>query len=203
MLIYGSRLIGAPILSVQAGGAIAEIIDLIVEPDTLKIIGFKVDGPLVAKSDANILDVSSVREYSKFGLVIDSIEEFVEPEDVVKISKVLALNFGLTGLKAETRKGTKLGKVIDFTVTTDDFNIQQIVIKRPTMKSLIDPELTIGRQEIVEITDYKVIVRDEKKTAKTKSTKEEFVPNFVNPFRKNEQGFAPADSQNPDEPNIE
>lgn len=199
MLIYGSRLIGAPILSVQAGGAIAEILDLIVDPDALKIIGFKVGGPLVAKSDANILDASSVREYSKFGLVIDAIEELVEPDDVVKIAKVLALNFGLTGLKVETRKGTKLGKVADFTVTSDNFEVQQIVVKRPVMKSFIDPELMISRKEIVEITDYKVIIRDEEKTAKKSAPKEEFVPNFVNPFRKSGQEFAPADNQNPDE----
>ena len=196
MLVYASKLIGTKILSVQAGGAIAEITRPIVDPNNLKIIAFIVSGPLVRSSGTNILDVTSIREYSNYGIVIDSIEELVAPDDVVKIKNILDLNFDLTGLKVETRKGSKLGKVQDFTVTSEDFLTQQLVVKRPAVKSLIDPELMISRKEIVEITDYKVIVKDEEKTIKEKAAKEDFVPNFVNPFR--EQGFAPADTKNPD-----
>ena len=65
------------------------------------------------------------------------------------------------------------------------------------MKSLMDPELTIPRKEIIEVTDYKVIVKDEEKVIKEKAEKEDFIPNFVNPFRKSEQDLSPADNQNP------
>ncbi len=194
MLVYASRLIGARVLSVQAGGAIAQVSEPIIDPDTLKIIAFRLSGPLVNKSPANILDVSSIREYSNYGIVIDNIDELVAPDDVVKIAKVLELNFNLIGLKVETKKGSKLGKISNYTVTSDNFTTQQIIVKRPVIKSFVDPELTIHRKEIVEITDYKVIVKDEEKVIKARAEKEDFVPNFVNPFR--EQGFAPADNQN-------
>ena len=194
MLVYASRLIGARVLSVQAGGAIAQVSEPIIDPDTLKIIAFRLSGPLVNKSPANILDVSSIREYSNYGIVIDNIDELVAPDDVVKIAKVLELSFNLIGLKVETKKGSKLGKVSNYTVTSDNFTTQQIIVKRPVIKSFVDPELTIHRKEIVEITDYKVIVKDEEKVIKARAEKEDFVPNFVNPFR--EQGFAPADNQN-------
>ena len=105
------------------------------------------------------------------------------------------------GLKVETKKGSKLGKVIDFTMTSEDFMTQQIIVQRPTVKRLVDPELTIPRGEVVEVTDYKIIVKDEEKVIRKKAENEDFVPNFVNPFR--EPDFAPADSQNPDESNIE
>ena len=194
MLVYASRLIGARVLSVQAGGAIAQVSEPIIDPDTLKIIAFRLSGPLVNKSPANILDISSIREYSNYGIVIDNIDELVAPDDVFKIAKVLELNFNLIGLKVETKKGSKLGKVSNYTVTSDNFTTQQIIVKRPVIKSFVDPELTIHRKEIVEITDYKVIVKDEEKVIKARAEKEDFVPNFVNPFR--EQGFAPADNQN-------
>ena len=194
MLVYASKLIGMRVLSVQAGGAIAQISEPIVNPDNLKIIAFRLSGPLVNKSPANILDVSSIREYSTYGLVIDDIDELVEPDDVIKIKKVLELNFNLVGLKVETKKGSKLGKVSNYTVTSDNFSVQQIIVKRPAIKSFVDPELTIHRKEIVEIDDYKIIVKDEEKVIKARAEKEDFVPNFVNPFR--EQGFAPADNQN-------
>ena len=197
MLVAASRLIGTPILSMQASGQIASISSAIVDPTSLKIVGFFLAGPLVNKSPANILDASSIREYSRYGMVIDSIDELVEPEDVIKISKVLELNFELLDLKVETKKGSKLGKVSDYIVTDDNFTVQQIIVKRPLIKSFVDPELTIPRKEIVEVTDYKIIIKDEEKVIKEKAEKEEFIPNFVNPFRKNEQDLSPADNQNP------
>ncbi|MCR5700301.1 MAG: hypothetical protein K6G49_02630 [Candidatus Saccharibacteria bacterium] len=196
MLTYNSKLIGTPILSVQAGGAIASIVAPVVNPDNLKILAFKLQGPIVNAAN-NILDVKSVREYSPLGLVIDDNDELIGPEDVVKIKEVLDLNFDLIGLKVETKKGSKLGKIIDFSLTSEDFTIQQIIVKRPTIKSFMDPELTIHRREIVEVTDYKVIVKDEEKVIKARAAKEDFVPNFVNPFRTHEPGFAPADTKTP------
>ena len=193
MLVTSSKLIGTPILSMQAGGAIGQVVDPIIDPDTLKIIAFRLAGGPIPRTGANLLDVSSVREYSSYGIVIDSIDELVDSEDVVKLSKILALNFSLIGLKVETKKKSKLGKVLDYTVDTDNFVVQQLIVKRPTLKSFIDSELTIHRKEIVEITDYKVIVKDEEKILKEKAQKEDFVPNFVIPFREKQPGFAPAD----------
>ena len=195
MLVTASKLIGTPILSMQAGGAIGQIKEPIIDPDNLKIIAFYLKGGVVPRSGANILNVSSIREYSSYGMVIDDIDELVAPEDVVKISKILELNFSLPGLKVETKKGSKLGKLIDYTVDSDSFIIQQIIVKRPAIKSFVDSELTIHRKEITEITDYKVIIKDEEKTLKKKAENEDFVPNFVNPFR--EPGFAPADMETP------
>lgn len=202
MLVSNSKLIGLPILSVQDSGPIGSIASAIIDPDTLKIIAFRIYG--ATNSDGgNILDVRSVREYSKYGLVIDSADELVGDSDIVKIEKVLELNFNLIGLKVETKKGTKLGKITDFTVTEDNFSVQQIIVKRPTIKSFLDPELVIPRAEITEVTDYKVIVRDEEKVIKERATKEDFVPNFVNPFRKNEPAPAPSHIESPADKDTE
>lgn len=192
MLIPNSQLINLPVLSMQDSGRIGSLVNTIIDPDSLKIIAFRVHGA-VGEGGGNLLDARSIREYSSYGVVIDSRDELIADSDVVKIKNVLELNFSLIGLKVETKKGSKLGKVIDFTVTEDNFSVQQIIVKRPTIKSFLDPELTIPRSEIVEVTDYKIIVRDEEKVIKERALKEDFVPNFVNPFRKTEQS-APAPS---------
>lgn len=196
MLIYNSRLLNMPILSVQDSGKIGTISNTIVDPDNLKIIAFRVHGA-IGSDGGNILDARAIREYSQFGLVIDSTDELVKDDDIIKIKNVLELNFSLLGLKVETKKGSKLGKVLDFTVTEDNFSVQQIIVKRPTVKSFFDSELVISRSEIVEITDYKIIVRDEEKVIKERALKEDFVPNFVNPFRKTEQAPAPDHIETP------
>lgn len=197
MLVYASKLIGTPVYSVSAGGPLSQVAAAIVDPDSLKIIAFRLQGGVVSR-DSDILVTTSIREYSPYGIVIDDIEELVAASDVVKVANVLKLNFSLIGLKVETKKGSKLGKIINFTVNSDNFTVQQIIVRRPAFKSFIDPELTIHRREIVEVTDYKIIVKDEEKTIRERATKEDFVPNFVNPFRGQEPGFAPADTKTPD-----
>ena len=199
MLLNGNKLRDVPILSIQAGGMIARTSDPIIDPDELKVVGFKIVGPL-AKSGSNILDVQSIREFSNYGMVIDSADELVSGDDVVRIKRVLDLGFNLIGLKVESRKGSKLGKVSSFNCTEDDFMIQQLIVQRPAIKALMDPELLIPRAEIVEVNDYKVIVRDEEKKIKERAEKEDFIPNFVNPFRKNPgPDYAPSQTENPDE----
>ena len=197
MLITSTRLIGTLVLSMQTGRPIGRVVDTIVNPDNLKVIAFRLAGSLIPHGDANILDVYSIRDYFRNCFVVDDIDELVAPTDVVKIAKVLELNFDLIGLKVETKKGSKLGKVIDYTVSLDNLTVQQIIVRRPALKSFIDPELIIHRKEIVKITDYKVIIKDEEKVIKAKAEKENFVPNFVNPFRDSRPGFAPADTETP------
>lgn len=201
MLAYASKLLDTPILSMQSASSVGQISAFIVDPDSLKIIAFFISGPLI--KTANILDTKSIREYSKYGCVVDSADELAEKDDIIKVSKIIDLNFNLTGLKVETKKGTKLGKVIDFTVTPDDFTVQQIIVKRPLVKSFLDPELTIPRSEIVEVTDYKIIVKSEEKTIQKKAETTEFIPNFVNPFRKTEPAHSQAATKNPADIDIE
>ena len=191
MLITASNLINTNVLSLQSSGPIGFVAEPIIDPDSLKIIAFRLSGPLVNNAE-NILDAKSIREYSKLGMVIDSSDELVSSADVIHIDKILKLNFSLIGLKVETKKGTKLGKVIDYTVTDDNFTVKQLIVKRPLIKSFSDSELTIPRTEIVEITDYKIIVKDEEKVIRARAEKEDFIPNFVNPFRKSELSPSPA-----------
>lgn len=180
MLVYQNKLIGTPILSMQASAAIGYVGKAIIDPEDLKIIAFVINGP---HKSANLLEVSSIREYSELGMVIDSIDELVGPDDVIRLREVLALNFDLLGLKVITKKKSKLGHIIDYVITQEDFMVQQLIVKRPALKSFSNPELIIPRHEIVEVDDYKVVVKDEEKTIRARAEKEDFVPNFVNPFR--------------------
>ncbi len=201
MLISGSKLLNFPVLSLHVGGAIARTAEAVVDPNNLHILGYTVVGPMVDAEVGDVLDIKSVREVANIGLIIDSSDELTTRDEVIKIGEILKLNFQLAGLTVETKKGTRLGKVADYVVNTDNFMVQQLVVKRPALKALTDPELIVGRSQIVEITDYKVIVKDEEAKIRREMIKKDFVPNFVNPFR--EPNFAPIQNQNPDEPGTE
>lgn len=196
MLITASNFIGTPILSMQASGKIGEITDFIIEPESLKAIAFFISGPGI-NPETNILDAKSIREYSSYGCVIDSEDDLTARGDVIRIDKILDLNFSLNGLKVETKKGTKLGQIVNFTMTDDNFMVQQLIVKRPKLKAILETDLTIPRSEIVEVTDDKIIVKDEEKVIKARAEKEDFIPNFVNPFRKTELSSAPVQTETP------
>ncbi len=203
MLINGSKLSSAKVLSLHVGGAIATVKRIVIDPNNLKIIALEVGGPLIRGDVGNILDVTDIREVSNIGLIIDSTDDLMQQEDVIKIDKIMQLGFNLVGLKVKTKKGSKLGKVTDFVLDTETFTIHQIIVHRPAAKALIDPELTISRSEIVEINDFEVIVKDEEKTIKKKAEApaKDFVPNFVNPFR--EPTFSTMRNRTPGERDTE
>lgn len=195
MLINGSSLQNRAILSLHVGGKIAEVIEPIIDPNDLSLIAFRVEGPLVRGDVGDILPIESVREFSRQGIIVDSIDELVDGDEIVRLRDILKLRFSLQGIKVVTCKKTKLGKVSDYTIDTTTWSVRQLIVRRPVMKSLIDPELVISRQSIVEISDYYITVKDEHEKAKNKSSiteNREFIPNFINPFR--EPDFAAENS---------
>ena len=200
MIVDGTQLFRCPVLSLHVGQPIAEIVEPIIDPNDLKIIGFVVSGGVIGGEIGNILRVESIREYSNIGIIVDSEDVFVSRADVIKINEIMSLEFKLVGLKCVTKKGTKLGKIISYTVDTDNFEIMQVIVQRPVLKAFIDPELVISRNEIIEVDDYKVTVKDEEDKIRKRAAKEDFVPNFINPFK--QPSFSQADTQNPDEQDI-
>ncbi len=204
MLINGSKLKSLKILSLHVGGPVASIKRAVIDPSNLKIIAFDVDGPIIHNGEAgNILDATDIREVANIGLIIDSADDLVAQEDVIKIDNIMKLNFDLVGLKVKTKSGSKLGKIEDFVLDTETFTIHQLIVHRPAAKAFLDPELIVPRDEIVEVNDYEVIVKDEKKAAKKKASApaKDFVPNFVNPFR--EPTFSTMRSRSPGERDTE
>lgn len=181
MLIEGSKLLKYPILSLHTASRIAEVKSLVIDPNFLKVVAFEISA--VSSRQRLFLEASSVREFSKMGMIVDSDEEFVEKDDVIKLKETIDLGFSLDNMKVVSKKKAMLGRIEDFIINTEDFQIMQLIVKRPIYKALIDPELVIGRSDIHEINDSEIIVKSEEGTIMKKSGTLDFVPNFVNPFK--------------------
>ena len=181
MLIEGSKLLKYPILSLHTASRIAEVKGLVIDPNFLKVVAFEISA--VSSKQRLFLEASSVREFSKMGMIVDSDEEFVEKDDVIKLKETIDLGFSLDNMKVFSKKKAMLGRIEDFIINTEYFQIMQLIVKRPIYKALIDPELVIGRSDIHEINDSEIIVKSEEGTIMKKSGTLDFVPNFVNPFK--------------------
>lgn len=181
MLIEGSKLLKYPILSLHTASRIAEVKGLVIDPNFLKVVAFEIDA--VSSRQRLFLEASSVREFSKMGMIVDSDEEFIEKDDVIKLKETIDLGFSLDNMKVVSKKKAMLGRIEDFIINTEDFQIMQLIVKRPIYKALIDPELVIGRSDIHEINDREIVVKSEEGTIMKKPGTLDFVPNFVNPFK--------------------
>lgn len=181
MLLTGSTLLHAPILGIQTGGELARTTHPVIDPATLAIVAFELDN-LLQQRGPLLLRTADIRECSDIGIIIDSEDEFIAPDDVIKIQEVYAQNFYLLGMHVTDENRRKLGKVIDFTVEAVGFTIQQLTVKRPLLKSLNDTELLIHRSQIIEINDKAIVVHSQAKAPEPEL--HEVVGSYVNPFRK-------------------
>lgn len=180
MLLIGSKVIRASIMGLQTGTRLAVTKEPIIDPATLKIIAYEVDGPLLTEHPS-FLRIADIRELSPIGMIIDSNDEFVGHDDVIEISKLLELGFKLIGVNVIDDTGKKLGKVVDYIIDTDSFFVQQLKVKQKMMKSLTNTELLINRTQIVEISNTTITVKSTRK--KIKQTAKSEGLSFVNPFK--------------------
>ena len=182
-MLLGSTLTKAPVMGLQTGGEIAQTKSAIIDPGTLTIVAYVVEGPLLGDGTW-LLRIADVRELSDLGFIVDSTDEFIHPEDVLKIDEIYKLNFPLLDMPVIDEKRSKLGKVIDFTLETSTFTVLQITVRRPFLKSFNDTELLIHRSQIIEINDDAIVVHSEAKAPEPEL--HEVVGSYVNPFRKSD-----------------
>jgi hypothetical protein len=170
-----------PVMGLQTGSELARTVREIIDPHTLEVVAYELTGPLLT-TRPSLLRVADVREFSDIGMIVDSSDEFVAPDDIIKLDEIYQLQFTLEGKPVVNLKHRKLGKVIGYTIETGGFVIQQLSVKRPFLQSLNDTELLIHRSQIKQVSDTQIVVESELKTPAPvlKAVRD----TYQNPFRK-------------------
>lgn len=181
MLLTGSQLIGTPVMGLQTGKELARISVAIINPHNLSVIAYLVEGQHLDHSPS-YLRIADVRELGNLGMIVDSSDEFIEPDDIINDKAIYDLGFTLEGKHVVDDRGAKVGKVTDYVIDVDSFVIQQLNVKRPLLKSFNDDELLVHRGQIVEVNDTTIVIKSGK-------VKESAVAaagrQYMNPFRHN------------------
>ncbi len=178
MLLSHDRFIGISVMSLQTGAELAHTKRVIIDPRDLTVVAYELEGPML-NEHPSFLRVADIRELSTIGFIIDSSDEFVGIDDVIKLKEVYEFNFELIGLKVVDKKDRKLGKVNGYTVDAGNFVVQQIGVKRPLVQSFNETELLINRTQIVEVSNEHVIVN----SAEVSTANRQPVRAYSNPFR--------------------
>ena len=181
MLVLGSRLNNTAVMSLQTGTRLARTGTPLIDPKNLKIVAFEIDGPPLDEHPS-FLRTDDVRELGTIGMIIDSSEEFVGLDDIIKLKELRELGFKLIGLPVIDEHKHRLGKVDDYTVETGSFIIQQLNVNRGFFKGFTSTGSLVHRSQITEINDKAIIVKGTAKKV-AEPVLQATRGDFVNPFR--------------------
>ncbi|MES2876521.1 MAG: hypothetical protein V4678_03570 [Patescibacteria group bacterium] len=178
MLIPYERLLKTPVMSLQTGAQLAMTSNILVDPRDLTIVAYELEGPVLDQRPSFLRPVD-VRELSNLGLIVDSSDEFVAVDDVIRIKQVYEYRFNLVGLEVHDDRNKKLGKVQSYNVDSGSFSVQQLVVKRSIFRSFGETELLIHRSQVIEVHDTYVKVS----SGSTEQPAKNVVREYANPFR--------------------
>jgi sporulation protein YlmC with PRC-barrel domain len=164
MLQLSNALLNKSVLSLRTGAPIATITAPIFNPDNLKIEGFYCQDRFNKKKEL-ILLYQDIRDIMPNGYVVNDHDVLVEAGELIRLKKVLELNFELIGKQVVTTDKQKVGKVSDYATEMETMFIQKIYVAQSILKSFTGGSLSIDRNQINEITPRRIIINELMKNA--------------------------------------
>ena len=158
MLKLYSNLSDQKILSFQEEGRIAKLEDLVVQAESIKVLGLFVRQEQLFKAKRKFVVLIDVLEFSN-AIYVQSSEVLLGVGAIVRLPNLEDDYFPLIGLKVETIKGEKLGKISDYVFDTLSGEISKIHIEPKTL-SLEKEGRIIPRSQIHKLTPKKLILKD-------------------------------------------
>ncbi|QHN43155.1 hypothetical protein GII36_04880 [Candidatus Mycosynbacter amalyticus] len=180
MLLPAQELLNMPVMSLQTGTEIAETVGCVIDPDTLNILAYEINGKSLDEHPA-FLKIEDIRELSDIGFIVDSSDEVISLDDIVTHKQLYEAPVQLESMHVIDEQHTKLGKVEQLVMDTQSFRVEQLQVRRPFFKSLSDTSLVIHRQQIIAITPDAIIVRTPTVRESNQSPLEK--QPLINPFR--------------------
>jgi len=164
MLQLSASLLNKAVLSLRTGTPIATISGPIINPDNLKVEGFYCQDRYDKKKQLVLL-YQDIRDMLPNGYVVNDHDVLVEPHELVRLKKVMAINFELIGKQVITTDKQRVGKVSDYATETSTMYIQKIYVAQSLLKSFTGGSLSIDRTQINEITPKRIIINELTKSA--------------------------------------
>ncbi len=159
MLQLSGALLNKSVLSLRTSSPVASVTAAIINPDNLKIEGFYCEDRFDKKKDLVLL-YQDIRDIMHNGYVVNDHDVLVEPGELVRLKKVLELNFELIGKPVVTVSKQKVGKVSDYATEVETMSVQKIYVSQSLVKSFTGGSLSIDRNQVQEITPRRIIISD-------------------------------------------
>jgi len=163
---FASALINKKIFSFHSGRSIANVSGYIVDKSSLEIVLLEVI--TLDKNEKRYVLNSDIRTIANNLVIINSEEDIVEENELIRYSDIIKESYKITGSKVVNQDNKKLGSVKDFTIDYENFKLSKLYVKTNILKRLLRTDLIIDRKQIVDIKDKTIIVKST--SIKTKQT---------------------------------
>lgn len=147
-----------PILSLRTGGDIGHALSPLINPNNLKIEGWYATAR--GERDSCILPSNEVRDIINKGIVVNDHTSLTATEDLVRMKDIINMGFELIGKQVITDQKRKIGKVSDYAVDDQSLHIKKLYVQQSLLRTMSMDQRIIDRDQIVEINNREVIVRD-------------------------------------------
>jgi uncharacterized protein YrrD len=158
MLLMGLQLINKPVMSLRTGGPIGTVVEIIINPNNLKIEGWFVDDG--SRKQRAVLLSQDIRDIIDQGFVVNDHDALSDVNELVRLKSVLDLGFELVGKSVITKAKQRLGKVNDYAFDKDGFVIQKLYVNQSIVKSFSGGAAIVDRTQIIEINRRQIIVKE-------------------------------------------
>lgn len=158
MLQLSSIFYNRKVLSLRTGGPVGFAMSPVINPNNLKIEGWYATA--TGERESYILPVAEVRDIIIKGIVVDDHSSLTRVEDMIRLKKTIDIAYEVIGKQVVSSGKKKLGKVADYAVNDDVMMIKKLYVNQSLLKNFTTQQLIIDRDQIVEINNKSIIVRD-------------------------------------------
>ena len=113
-----------------------------------------------------MLLTQDIRDMVPKGFVVNDHDVLSEPEELVRLKKVIELSYNPIGKQVVTISKSKVGKVSDYAFDNNSMYIQKLYVSQSILKSFTGGTLSVDRSQINEITPKKIIINELTKKAR-------------------------------------
>lgn len=162
MLKLSVNLYNIPIFSLRTGQIVGCALRPLVNPNNLKIEAWFVESKF---EDGQLLLPSiEIREISRQGIAVNDHDAMTHVEELVRLEPLAKFDFQLQGKPVVTESKKRLGKVDDYATDLESFYIQKLYVTQKGIRAFTHNQLSVSRNQIVEITAKKIIIKDVEET---------------------------------------
>ncbi|HUY53391.1 MAG TPA: hypothetical protein VMV24_02325 [Candidatus Dormibacteraeota bacterium] len=158
MLMLNSMLENTPVISLRNGQLLGETSGIIINPANLKIEVLRCS-ITNSKQELFLLN-QDIRDLSDNKVLINDYEVLSEASELIRLKDLIDLDFKIIGKPVVTKNKQKLGRVKEFSVESIGFYIKKLYVNPPLYKNIYGNQLVVDRNQILEVTDSKIIIKD-------------------------------------------
>jgi len=148
---YYKKIIGTLVVA-SHGEIVGLVSDIILDPDTGKIIAFNVM-PGINK----IIVPMDILNWG-IKITVNDKEDIIDMEEVINVNTIYKKKIRIMGQKVYTKSGEYMGKVLDYAV--NEYSLSSLTIGSTFLYLFFWNKKIITKKNIIEIKKNKIIIKD-------------------------------------------